>query len=154
MNHAIAVAVDASVAVKWVVAEPHTAHALQLWADCAAQHRPVVSAPHFAGEVANAVYQRVRATDPAKHLDFPYADQAVARFLAYSIDLLSPPDLHREAFAFAHMHGLPSLYDALYVVLAHALQVELCTADRRLLGVLSTRAPWVRFIGDYPLPSS
>ena len=42
-------------------------------------------------------------------------------------------------------------YDSLYVVLAQLLNVELWTADQRLLQMIGAAAPWVRFIGDYPL---
>jgi predicted nucleic acid-binding protein len=148
MNHAIAV--DASVAVKWVVDEPHTDRALKLWADSAAVRRPVISAPLFPGEVTNAIYQRVRTTDAAKRLDIPDAEDAVRRFLAYPVALASPADLYGRAFAFATTHGLSAIYDALYVVMAQLLDAELWTADQRLLSTLGSRTPWVRFIGDYP----
>ena len=149
MNHAVAV--DASLAVKWVIAEPDSDRALNLWADSAAARRPVLSAPHFHGEVANAIYQRVRTTDPAKHLDLPDAEEALSRFLAYPVELATPPALVAEAFRFAHTHGLPSIYDALYVVLAQLLSVELWTADQRLLAAVGGSAPWVRPLSTYPL---
>jgi hypothetical protein len=52
MNHAVAV--DASMAVKWVVDDPHTDRALKLWADNTTARRPIISAPDFTGEVTNA----------------------------------------------------------------------------------------------------
>lgn len=111
MNHAVAV--DASVAVKWVIDEPHSDRALKLWADSITARRPVISAPHFPGEVTNAVYQRVRATDPSKHLDLRDAEAAIRGFLAYPVALADPADLYLQAFEFAAAHGLPSIYDAL-----------------------------------------
>ena len=149
MNHAVVV--DASLAVKWVIPEPDRERALQLVADAARARRPVLSAPHFPGEVANAIYQRVRRTDPATHLGYPDAAAALTRFLAYPVALASPPDLTREAFSFAHTHGLVGIYDALYVVLARLLDAELWTADERLLTQLAGRAPWVRPLAAYPL---
>jgi predicted nucleic acid-binding protein len=148
MNHAVAV--DASVAVKWVVDEPHTDRAMKLWADNIASHRPVISAPHFPGEVTNAIYQRTRTTDPAKRLDIPNAEDAVRRFLAFPVALAGPDDLYHIAFAFATAHRLSAIYDAVYVVMAQLVDTELWTADQRLLRDLGTTAPWVRFIGDYP----
>jgi len=148
MNHAVAV--DASLAVKWVIPEPDRERALSLWTDAARARRPVYSAPHFPGEVANAIYQRVRSTDPTKHLDAPDAEQALDRFLTYAVELSSPPGLLREAFTFAQGHSLVGVYDALYVVLARLLDVELWTADERLLRQLAGRAPWVRRLRDYP----
>lgn len=149
MNHALVV--DASLAVKWVIPEPDRDRALQLVADAAVAQRPVLSAPHFPGEVANAIYQRVRSTDPDKHLDVPDAEQALERFLAYPVELATPPDLTREAFRFAHAHSLVGIYDALYVVFARLHDAELWTADGRLLAQLAGRAPWVRHINTYPL---
>lgn len=149
MNHAIAV--DASLAVKWVVDEPDSDRALRLWEDCALARRPVLSTPRFAGEVASAIYQRVRTTDPIKHLDIAGAREALTYFLAYPVELGNPPDLVRDAFDFAHAHGLPSIYDALYVVLARMLDVELWTADQRLLTALGGAAPWVRPLASYPV---
>ena len=149
MNHALVV--DASLAVKWVVDEPDSDRALKLEADAALARRPLLSAPHFPGEVANAIYQRVRSNDPSKHLDIAGAEESLVRFLAYPIELVSPSDLTHHAFTFAHAHGLVSVYDALYVVLARLLSVELWTAYGRLLTQLAGRAPWVRPLRDYPL---
>lgn len=148
MNHAVAV--DASVAVKWVVNEPYTDQALKLWADSVTVRRPVISAPHFHGEVTNAIYQRFRSADPTKHLDTADAEAAVRQVLAYPVELAGPLDLYHESFVFATAHHLPSIYDALYVVMARILETDLWTADQRLLTALGTSTPWVRFIGDYP----
>jgi predicted nucleic acid-binding protein len=71
MNHAVLV--DASLAVKWVIPETDSDRADMLWADASRARRPILSAPHFPGEVANAIFQRVRCTDASKHLDFPDA---------------------------------------------------------------------------------
>src|SRR5690242_15205301 len=96
MHHAIVV--DASVAVKWVIDEPFTDQALKLWEDCANDRRPVFSAPHFPGEVVNAVFQRVRTADAAKHIDFADAETFVRTFLDYPVQLAHPPSLYQEAF--------------------------------------------------------
>ncbi len=147
MNHAVMV--DASLAVKWVIPEIDSDRADALWADASRAGRPVLSAPHFSGEVANAIYQRVRSTDPDKHLEFSHAEQALTRFLAYEVEPTSAPTLIPKAFTFAHAHGLTSIYDVLYVVLARLLNTELRTADERLLTRLGGRAPWVRPLRAY-----
>jgi predicted nucleic acid-binding protein len=149
MNHAVVV--DASLAVKWVVDEPDSDRALKLHDDAVRDQRPLLSAPHFPGEVANAIYQRVRSTDPSKHLDLTDAEEALDQFLAFPVELSNPPGLVREAFAFAQDRGLVSIYDALYVVLARMVAAELWTADQRLLTQLSGRAAWVRPLREYPL---
>lgn len=149
MNHALAV--DASVAVKWVIYEEFTDRALKLWADSLALDRPVIAPPHFTGEVANAIYQRLRSTDPARHLPLAEADQALTLFLQYPVEAVAPAGLVARAFTLAQTAGLPSIYDSLHVVLADLLDVELWTADQRLLDALGSNAPRVRFIGHYPV---
>lgn len=149
MNHAVSV--DASVGMKWVVAEELRWQALALLQESLRARRPIVVPPHCTGEVTNAIYQRYRTADPAKQLSLSAVEQAVSDFLAYPLEVTTPPDLYREALSFASIHRLPSIYDSLYVVLARQLGVELWTADQRLLNVLGSNAPWVRFIGDYPL---
>ncbi len=76
--------------------------------------------------------------------------EALNDFLDLGVALLSPPQLYPRAFAFAGAHGLPSVYDAMYVVLAQTLGSELWTADQRLLSAIGQAAPWVRSIRDYP----
>ena len=150
--NAAALAVDASVAVKWVVpAEIFSEQARALLRDCLAARQPIVVPPHFAGEVSNAIYQRLRSNDPTKHIERGEAEEALANFLGTPFEVCAPDGLAQRAFAFAADHALPTVYDSLYVTLAHILGVELWTADGRLLGALGDAAPWVRFIADYPV---
>lgn len=145
MNHAVAV--DASVAVKWVVAEDFTDRAQALLGNSLRAARPLIAPPHFPGEVVNAIHRRTQRSE--QPLSPVRATQAVQEFLEYPVELLSPADLYWQAFTFAQTHALAAIYDSLYVVLAQLLEVELWTADERLLRALGDAAPWVRFIGDY-----
>ena len=148
----VPVAVDASVALKWVVpAEDLARQAQALLADTLHAGQTIVGPPHLPGEVGNALYQRVPSQEPARHLTDEEAREALATFLAIPVQLLAPAQLYERALTFARTHNLPSLYDSLYVVLAQILGVEFWTADRRLLNALGPNTPWVRFIGDYPL---
>lgn len=142
------IVVDASVAIKWVVAEEFSEHATALLTGSGAA--PIVGPPHLVSEVANALHQRTRRATRTT-LAPSEAEQALARFLALGIELVAPDGLYQQAFAFAQTHGLASLYDSLYVILAWLLSAELWTADRRLLTATAGVAPWVRSIADYPL---
>ena len=146
------VVVDASVAVKWVLPEEWTDRAQALMAASIQARQRLVGTPHLAIEVVNAIYQRRRRGAPQERLSDTEADQALARFLAFPLELLSPTPLYEQAFAFARTHGLSNVYDSVYVVLAQFLNTTLWTADETLLNALGTAAPWVRFIGAYPLP--
>jgi predicted nucleic acid-binding protein len=80
------------------------------------------------------------------------AEAALARLLDLGIQLSFSDTLYQQAFAYARQHGLPDVYDTLYVVLAHRLGTELWTDDRKLLDAVRHLAPWVRWIRDHPLP--
>ena len=144
-------AIDASVAVKWVLAEQHSDRADQLLVDSAQAGRTLVGPPHLTAEVVNILYRRRLRSEPTVRITDVQAEQALADFLQFPLQLLTPAALYTQAFEFARTHQLDSIYDSLYVVLAHQLGAELWTADSRLLNALRGRAPWVRFIGDYPL---
>ncbi len=144
------IVVDASVAVRWAVAaEEFAAQAHALLHDTVEAGRALVGPPHLIGEVANALYQRVRSREPVRHLTDEEAREALDAFLAMAVELLAPAGLYERSWAFARAHNLPSIYDSLYVVLAQILGADLWTADRRLLAAVGPVAPWVRFIGDY-----
>lgn len=149
MNQALVA--DASVAVKWVLQEAHSDRADQLLADCADDNRAIAAPPHLYAEVTNVLFQRPLRSDPAVRITAEAARQALAQFLSIPIQLVSPDGLYPEAYDLARTYALRSIYDSLYVVVARQLDCELWTADRRLLETLSGNAPWVRFIGDYPL---
>lgn len=70
-------------------------------------------------------------------------------FSALTIAVVSSADLDRDALVLAGEFGLPAVYDAHYVVLARTMNVDLWTADQRLLRSLGGRLPFVRSISDY-----
>jgi predicted nucleic acid-binding protein len=142
------IVVDASVTIKWVVAEEHAAEAQALFEETVAAHYPLFVPPHLVSEVVNGLYRRVRRGGPTA-LTEDEATAAVERFLTFPLQPEIPPTLYQEAFSFAKTHQLPSVYDSLYVTLARLLDTELWTADQRLLNTVGTLAPWVRWIGDY-----
>ena len=146
--------VDASIAVKWFVRENDSAMALDLLAGSATAHRQLHVPPHFLGEVTNALYQKVRTTDPAKHMSAQDVRLLILDLLTLPITVAQPTGLYEHAFDFANRVGLPSIYDSLYVVLAQMLGAELWTADARLLAAVGAHAPWVRSLSDYQPPAS
>jgi predicted nucleic acid-binding protein len=144
-----AVVVDASVAVKWVLAEEFTEQARNLLRESV--RRPIVAPPLLSSEVTNALYQRVRTTDPKKQLSEAEAQEALTHFLRFRIEFQAPAALYQQALRFAQTHHLSHTYDSLYVILAQLVGTELWTGDKRLITAVGSAAPWVRFIGEYPL---
>ena len=140
------VVVDASVAVKWVVAEPLSDMAELLYDTCLASGLPLIAPSLLPNEVTNAIYRQMRRG----LLRELWADAAVTQFFGLNVQLLDPPGLTMEAYAFAKVHQLGAIYDSLYIVLAQRLQATCWTDDQTLLNNIGGIAPWVRWIGDYP----
>lgn len=139
------VVIDASVAVKWLVAEEWSDVAALLRNDVESAGNTIVCPPHFRGKVANAVYQQLRR----RALIVVEAEQAIAILNGINVTTFAAPDLYDQAFALALRYQLATIYDALYVAVAQELQVPLWTDDRRLLNALGGDFPYVRWIGRY-----
>lgn len=120
-DYAAYVVVDASVAVKWVVDEPH-AELARHYAEGAVDGRVRLAAPSlFWYELANVL--RYRTEGDAR------AWQFLCAVPVETVELV--PEAFAEVEALARNHGV-SAYDAAYVFLARTLQVPLITADVRL----------------------
>jgi predicted nucleic acid-binding protein len=147
------IAVDASVAVKWLVKEELSDNALALYQGTIAVRFPILVPPHFGGEVTNAILWKLRSQDPAKHISESEARQAIQKLqdiIENNIKVVDAVKFYETALFFAFSQELPTVYDSLCVMLADQLGLELWTADRRLLTSVGSAAPWVRWIGDYP----
>jgi predicted nucleic acid-binding protein len=140
--------VDASVALKLVLAEADLDRAENLFERCTVLREPLLAPSHSSSEAVNAINRRLRG-DGQSELTEDQAELAVVRYLALPLQLVTPPRLYEDAFTFALRHKLPSIYDSLYVALAESLRTELWTADQRLLQSVGKAAPWVRSIQEY-----
>ncbi len=146
--------VDASVAVSRLVQENASHHARALFRYCENDRRLIAVPPHFPGEVTNALYQKQRTNDPHFHLEPAEVDVAVVEFsqlIRRGIAVVAHPELYPRAVALARAHGLPTVYDTLYLALAELLRMELWTNDRRLLDAVGQAISWVRPIREFPL---
>ncbi|MEX2246940.1 MAG: type II toxin-antitoxin system VapC family toxin [Dehalococcoidia bacterium] len=142
--------VDASAALKWVLAEEHSDSARSLLRGALTEDRSIVAPPLLPGEATNAIYQRQRR----KHISPREADRALATFLAFPIHLLSPVDLHNQALELARRYHLPATYDAQYLVVALSLGADFWTADEKLYNALPRSLRWVHWIGELPATPS
>jgi len=137
------IAVDSSVAVKWVLPEPFSAQALAL-ADAGDE---LVAPWLLPFEVANVVRRRM----VREELSLADADLVLVRFAAFPLELRMPLGLSRRALVLADRFGLAAAYDAHYLALAEGLGCELWTDDRRLLAAVGRELPSVRWIGEFGL---
>ena len=79
MNPApLPIVVDASVGVKWVItSEVLSNHAQALLEARLRTRLPIVAPPHLTSEVTNALYQRVRSTDPRRYIEEEEAQEGL-----------------------------------------------------------------------------
>jgi predicted nucleic acid-binding protein len=140
--------VDASVALKWLVLEDLSDHADRLLQDSLAGAEHISAPPLLQSEITNALHQRQRRGN----ITAAYADRALANFLAVPLEIVEPPGLYSAALALARRYDLAATYDAQYLALAQALDADLWTADRDLLGRVPRTFRRLRFIGDYVPP--
>ncbi len=136
--------IDASVAAKWVVEEPHSACAvLALAYD--ARHAP----DHWLAEAANVLWSKVIGGD----LTASDAEERMAVLLRAPVITAPLAGLLPRAFAIALAHAV-TVYDALYVALSERLDIPMITADQRLIrrlsddGAFAKRIVWVGDLSD------
>lgn len=117
--------VDASVALKWLVAEEGS--------DLAAALRPnseLIAPDLLLAEVANALWKKVRR----REMEPEDADLAIQLLQRVNVDFRSSRPLVRPALALALAREIDHpVYDCIYLALARAEQCALVTADGRLL---------------------
>lgn len=124
--------VDASVAIKWFVAEPYAEYADRL------QQQPDLYAPDFMLlECSNTLIKKVRR---GELLQFD-ADAIQLALLDAPIQFSEWQDLMLEATQVSHQ-TFRSLYDCLYLVLARRLEGRMVTADRKHYQALKDHPEW------------
>jgi predicted nucleic acid-binding protein len=140
--------VDASVAIKLVLAEDDSDLAELLFERSIVLRDALWAPPHAFSEVVNAIYRRVRRGGTAE-LSAAEGARAIEGFLALPLRTTNPPGLYQRAYELAQTHLLASIYDSLYIALAELLRTELWTADQRLINGVGRDLPWVRLIHNY-----
>jgi len=121
------VAVDASVAAKWVVEEDHSARAaLLLGYDTL--HAPA----HWRTEAVNVLWSKVFRGD------LTAADAEERMLVLNRAPIVDTPiaGLLPRAFAISVAHSV-TIYDSIYIALAEQRDIPLVTADERLVQRLS-----------------
>jgi len=141
-----AVVVDASVAVKWLFTEEHSAKADALFRVQTSGSKPrgLVAPLLIRSEITNAIHKRVRRGE----IELGPADHLLTRFLTFPVELVSLDAIFSSALALAAQYDLGATYDAQYLALALAIDAEFWTADVKL--VRAVPEVWVRWIGDHP----
>ncbi len=140
------ICIDASVAVKWVFPEEHSAQAIALAAMSDRTGERMVGPTLLPIELTNTIRRRML------RFAFSLAEgiEVLSQFHAFGVTIMSPAGLSERALALADRYQLPAVYDAHYIALAQLLGCVLWTNDQRLLRALGGKMPFVKWIGDYP----
>ncbi len=141
------IVVDASLALKWVLAEPDSDAAIILLKGWTNEGINVIAPALFAYEVTNTLHRQVAAGkliyDEARQgLNDLFSIGVLLKFSLYQ-------DISRHAMEFAHQFDLPATYDAHYLALAQQENCEYWTADTRLWRAVKRKLSWVRWFSDY-----
>ena len=124
----MALVIDASVAVKWLVVEEGSTDARDLLHDGEELHVPRL----LASEVANAVWRKVRLGQ----VDRRTGPQLVATIQDMPVRWHSDETLGADALRLAIALDRP-IYDLVYLALAQRLGARLVTADQRFANALA-----------------
>lgn len=140
------VCVDASLALKLVLAETDSERAHILWKSWIDSDTEIFAPAHFAFETTSVIRNHV-----FRGLIGPEAGkQAFDALHAQPIALVSSQILNVRAWELAEQFNRPTAYDVYYVALAESLDCDLWTADRRLVNAVSRTFGWVKWLGDAP----
>ena len=131
------VTVDASVAVKWFVAEDHRKEARLLLGPRIERYAPDL----LPVECASAIWKKARRGEIGSAA--PFLDEITK--LSGVIRIQSSETLLRDATETALRIGHP-VYDSLYIACARLTGSVLVTADRKLAEIVSDRVPEVNVI--------
>ena len=126
------VVVDASVAVKWVVEETGSEHAVLLL------ERQLVAPDLICAEIANILWKKVRR----RELAADEAEVAAQALEGADIEMVATRPYLAAATVIAVELDHPA-YDGIYLAVAERLDLPLVTADRRLIA--KVRHPVTRF---------
>ena len=126
------ITVDASVAVKWFVAEDYREEARILLGPGISLYAPDL----LPAECANAIWKKARRGEIGSA--HPFVEGIVT--LPQVVRLQSSDMLLRDATSIALRTGHP-VYDSLYIACARLTNSVLVTADRTLARIVSDRVP-------------
>ena len=120
--------VDASVAVKWLVAEDEAAVAEELATGGHDLHAPRL----MASEVANALWRKARTGEIERRAAAILLADVQDMPVRWGADEILSADAARLALALDH-----PIYDCVYLALAHRIGAAVVTADRRFVTAVS-----------------
>jgi predicted nucleic acid-binding protein len=129
--------IDASIAVKWVLAESGEEPAIEILKAYGAKEMDLIAPALLMEEVASAISKRCRR----KELTAAQARSAYLNFEARRPELVDKTVYVSRAFELSLVHQI-SVWDAVYLAVAIDRRADLLTADRRLYRTVSRHYPF------------
>lgn len=143
MSNSSTVCVDASIVLRRVL-QPDDDAIKELWQSWVDDEVRLVAPTLLFYEVTNGLYQQQKN----KALSPETIWKALELALDLPINLVNEANLHLRAREIAMEYNLPATYDAHYLALAEWMDVDLWTADMRLVHTLKPfKVKWVKGIG-------
>jgi predicted nucleic acid-binding protein len=146
MSAAGEVCVDASLAVKVVVAEPDSDKADALFAHFANEGTRLIAPVFFAVETDSILRQKLVVR---KELTPEQAEASFAKLVSLPIQLISAPTQRQRAWELASKFNFATVYDATYLALAELMGCEFWTADHRLFAGVRDSLRFVRYLDEF-----
>ena len=140
------VCVDASVAIKVVVAEADSDKADALFDLWASDQKELIAPAFFAVETDSILRQKVSLR---QELTADQAQIAFASLRALPIKTKHSAEQRERAWEIAREFNFPTVYDATYLALAELHQCEFWTADERLFKQVKDKLAFVQWLGNY-----
>jgi predicted nucleic acid-binding protein len=125
------VVIDASVAAKWFLDEPHSTEALDILKKVLDDELSLLAPDHIYAEIGNTLWRRTNAGTVA----VSDAQDFISDFLMIKITLVSTADLLSDAYHLAITYKR-STYDSLYLALSQREQCHFVTADEKLVNAV------------------
>jgi predicted nucleic acid-binding protein len=141
--------VDASVGLKWVLAEPGADRARALLEAVAHGEIRLLAPDVYVAEISNVLWKRSRLRGELSPDD---AREALDRLLGSLPEIVPGAVLSSQALELAIAFGHPA-YDCLYVALALRAGCPLVTADRSLVRTFAPATGQVLHLDDYAVPA-
>ena len=143
------IVVDASVGLKWVLAEPGADRARALLEAVARGEVRLLAPDLYVTEITNVLWKRSRLRGDLSADD---AREALDRLLGALPEIVPGAALSSQALELAIAFGHP-VYDCLYVALALRAGCQLVTADRSLVRAFALATAQVIHLDDFGVPA-
>lgn len=141
------VCVDASVAIKVVVAEADSDKADALFNGWVSDEKQLIAPVFFEAETDSILRQKVSLRH---ELTAEQGQSAFASLSTLPIKTQHSAEQRRRAWELAREFNFPTVYDATYLALADLRQCEFWTADEKLFKQVRDKLKFVKWLGSYP----